>query len=325
MAKVLVSGATGFIGIEVSKQLAIAGLHPRLMVRRPLRGIMLKRLEAEIVQADLRSPRSLQRALRGVDTVIHLGARAAFIGYRQLYPSIVAGSINLMQAAIDSGVQHFIHGSTLLVYPGGPSAIDQHTPAAPRCSYGKAKYQAEVAMHRMARHAGLRFVALRMPHVYGAHSLLFDQIRRGRIIFPGRGTNHFAHLHVHDTARILIRAARLDLSGVYVIGDDQSCSWNMFFNTAQICYPRLRVIHLPQSLAFIGAGLLDCFFKAVGKPNPWPPRAVVSWNRNLPVMPGTVESIQAMDLKYPRIDEGLPAALDEALPMFWRPSNLDPI
>jgi len=99
MNRVLVTGATGFIGIEVSRQLAARGLRPRLMVRRPLRGIMLKHLDVEIVQAALRSPRSLIRAVKGMDTVIHLVARAAFESYERLRPSIVDGSMNLMRAA----------------------------------------------------------------------------------------------------------------------------------------------------------------------------------------------------------------------------------
>ena len=108
MKKVLVTGATGFIGIEVSRQLSARGLRPRLMVRRPVRGLMLRNLNAEIMQADIRSPKSLYRVMRGVDTVIHLGARAAFEAYSKLFPSIVTGSLNLMKTAIEAGVDTFV-------------------------------------------------------------------------------------------------------------------------------------------------------------------------------------------------------------------------
>ncbi|RPJ09351.1 MAG: NAD-dependent epimerase/dehydratase family protein, partial [Deltaproteobacteria bacterium] len=77
MEKVLVTGATGFIGYEVAKQLAEKGFKPRLLVRRPLRGMILKSLDAELVQGDLLEARSLRRAVEGIDTVIHLGAVAA--------------------------------------------------------------------------------------------------------------------------------------------------------------------------------------------------------------------------------------------------------
>ena len=71
--KILITGATGFIGYEVAKQLAHKGYTPRLMVRRPLRGFLLKSLDAELMQGDLGQPRSLKRILEGIDTVIHLG------------------------------------------------------------------------------------------------------------------------------------------------------------------------------------------------------------------------------------------------------------
>ena len=325
MQKILVTGACGFIGIEVSRQLAEAGLSPRLMVRRTARRQFLKDIQAETVQADLVIPHSLKMALQGVDTVIHLGARAAFENYRALYPSIVDGSANLMQAGIEAGVRHFVFAGTLLAYPGGPSPVNQATPAAPQSAYGQAKHHAEIRLEQMARRADVRFVSLRLPHVYGAYSLIFDQIRRGRILFPGRGTNHFAHLHVHDAARALIQAACSDLEGIHVIGDNQPCSWNTFFQTARDCYPRLRILHLPQSLAILGACLVERGLKAFGRPTPWPCRAVGIWNLHLPVVSGTVKSVLGMDLVYPCIGDGLPDAFREAMPMFWRPSNLDVI
>ena len=73
MERVLVTGATGFIGYEVAKQLSERGIRPRLLVRRPFRGIILKSLDSELVQGDLLEPQSLKRAVAGIDTIIHLG------------------------------------------------------------------------------------------------------------------------------------------------------------------------------------------------------------------------------------------------------------
>ena len=143
MNHVLVTGATGFIGIEVSRQLTARGLNPRLMVRRPLRGIMLKHLNVQIRQADLRSLPSILRAMEGIDTVIHLGARAAFESYRRLFPSIVKGSINLMKAAAVSGVRQVVFGGSLLVYPQMQHNISQNTVPMPISGYGRAKLEAE--------------------------------------------------------------------------------------------------------------------------------------------------------------------------------------
>ena len=323
MQKVLVTGATGFIGIEVSRQLAERGMRPRLMVRRPVRGLMLRSLDAEIMQADIRSVQSLRRILDGIDTVIHLGARAAFEPYPRLYPSIVKGSMNLMQAAIDAGVNNFVYGGSLLVYGDSATLINQETEPSPASGYGRAKLEAELRLEEMATKAGIAFASLRLPHVYGAHSLLFDQVRRGKVFFPGRGDNPFAHIHVVDAARALIHAAKNDLSGIWVIADELSCTWNEYFETLQTYYPRLRVTYVPQKLSYVGTRFLDALFRLTARPNPYPSGAVSCWNLRLPVMPGTMIQTIGLEPKFPTIHDGIPAVLDDSISFYWLPSNLD--
>lgn len=323
MDKVLVTGATGFIGIEVSRQLAERGQHPRLMVRRPVRGLMLRNLDAEIMQADIRSPKSLRRILDGVDTVIHLGARAAFEPYPLLYPSIVKGSLNLMQAAIEAQVTTFVFGGSLLAYGDADEPMGQDTRPAPMSGYGKAKLEAEVRLAKLAQDNGVCFVSLRLPHVYGAHSLLFDQVRHGRVFFPGRGNNLFAHIHVYDAARSLIQAAENGRPGIWVIADELSCTWNEYFETIKTYYPRLRVMHIPQRISYLGTRMLGVLYGLTGQPNPYPSGAVSCWNLRLPVISGTLKQAVGLTPQFPTIHDGIPAVLDDSISFYWLPSNLD--
>lgn len=323
MEKVLVTGATGFIGIEVSRQLVEREMRPRLMVRRPIRGLMLRNLEADIMQADIRSPESLDRILKGIDTVIHLGARAAFEPYPRLYPSIVKGSVNLMQAAIKANVKNLVFGGTLLVYRDSVQPMDQETEPAPKSGYGRAKLEAEQRLAEMAAAAGICFVSLRLPHVYGAHSLLFDQVRHGKVFFPGKGDNPFAHIHVYDAARALIHAAESCRSGIWVVADELSCTWNEYFETVKTYYPRLRVTHIPRSISYVGTRFLDLLFGLTAQANPYPSGAISCWNLRLPVVPGTIRQAIGVEPKFPTIHQGIPDVLDDSISFYWLPSNLD--
>ena len=94
------------------------------MIRRPLQDLRIRHLDAEFVQADLTDPKSLAQAVKGVDCVLHLGARATFESYDTLRPVILNGSLALMEAAAKAGVKTFVYSSSLLVYGDLPGEVD---------------------------------------------------------------------------------------------------------------------------------------------------------------------------------------------------------
>ena len=324
MNKVLVTGATGFIGYEVARQLVAAGVDARLMVRRPERAALVQPLGAELVSADLTRPASLERAVRGVDTVIHLGARAAFESYRKVQPTIVEGSRALLRASREAGVERFVYASSLLVYGDQPGAIDAATVARPRVDYGRAKLEAESELRRMAGEAGMSFAAIRLPHVYGARDLLFERLHGGVLTMAGGGRNRYTHLHVDDAARAMIAVARTGWTGVSPIGDDRPTDWREFFAVLATHYPRFRTFYLPESLARLGTHLLRPINALRRRPSLYTPDTVTSWNLELAVQPGLMWDEIGVRPAYPTIYEGLPAALDDCVAFRWRHPLSDP-
>jgi nucleoside-diphosphate-sugar epimerase len=248
---------------------------------------------------------------------------ATFESYGKIRPSIVDGSVNLMLAAIDEGVKNFVYGGSMLVYNDQRRTINQETGPGPRSGYGRAKFEAEHKMAEMAERAGINFSSVRLPHLYGAKSLLFHKIRQGSIYFPGRGDNVFAHLHVSDAARALIRAAESGKRGVCVVADNLPCTWNEFFAMVQSYYPKLRVVHFPERLALMATGALDILLKYRNAPNQYTLDSVVSWNMSLPVESGTLPNVLGLDPEYPSIADGIPAVLDDCLCFTWCHSNFD--
>ncbi|MEO7730972.1 MAG: NAD-dependent epimerase/dehydratase family protein, partial [Kofleriaceae bacterium] len=253
--RILVTGATGFIGVEVARQLADGGARLRLMIHRPHRAQYVSDYSGDIVIADLRDEASLVRAVAGVDAVIHLAGRATFESYALVQPTIVAGTESLARAAAAAGVTRFVFASSTTVYDGAGGPADEHTPPHPWSGYGRAKLDAERALAAVAATGPLAMGILRLPHVYGARDAMFAMVRRGLLVSPGRGDVPFSHLHVEDAARALIRAAHVAWQGTSPVADDRPASWREFIALIRANVPSLRELRVPATLARAGAAL----------------------------------------------------------------------
>jgi nucleoside-diphosphate-sugar epimerase len=309
--KFLVTGASGFIGYEVSRQLAVQGYRPKLMIRRPLGEVSIREFDADFVEANLRNPESLPRAVDRIDCVLHLGARATFESYNTLKPVILDGSLALMNAAIEAGVKSFVYSSSLLVYDNHSGLVDGATAANPVLDYGRVKLDTEKRLAQQALSAGINFTALRLPHVYGAMDLYFQQLRSGLLILPGRGRNTFTHLHVTDAARLLIACGEQGYSGISPVGDNLPATWAEFLAAVKLHYPSALALPLPQWLALATTTALTPFRRFRPYPGLETPGAVRTYNCNIAVKPGLVWRDLGLNLHFPTIHEGVPAVLQD--------------
>jgi dihydroflavonol-4-reductase len=111
----LVTGATGFVGSHVARQLVAFGRPVRILVRRTSRLDFLDGLEVERVEGDLRDAASVARAMKGVREVYHVAADYRLWARHpdEIYDSNVGGTRRLLEAAAREGVSRVVYTSTV--------------------------------------------------------------------------------------------------------------------------------------------------------------------------------------------------------------------
>src|SRR3979490_462008 len=111
----LVTGAAGFLGSHVTRQLVARGDEVRVLLRASSTNRAIADLPLEYVTGDLRDPASLERAMKGVKRVFHVAADYRLWAKRKqdIYDSNVGGTKNLLDAAKRAGVEQLIYTSTV--------------------------------------------------------------------------------------------------------------------------------------------------------------------------------------------------------------------
>lgn len=228
MSRILVTGATGFIGGHLARRLVALGHDVRALVRRDAPD--LEAVGIRPVRGDLRRPESLLPVLDGVEAVFHLAALRDAWGtpseeYRQVN---VAGTSNLIAAANVAGVRRFIHCSSVGVarYPGrlDVDERDPYRPASSQATYHWTKKEAEQIVREAAWAGLLAVVVVRPVITYGPGdsrgmvTRLLALLARNRFLWIGDGQNHVDLVYIDDLVDGLVRAwERGRVGRVYIL------------------------------------------------------------------------------------------------------------
>jgi dihydroflavonol-4-reductase len=156
--KALVTGATGFVGAAVARELLGAHWQVRVLVRYGSDRSNLSDLDVEVASGDLTDLSSLTHAAGGCDAVFHVAAdyRLGARDPSQLYRNNVEGTRNVLNAARSAGVKRIVYTSSVATIgiPSDGTPGDERTPAALDAMIGhykRSKYQAEEVAREIAR------------------------------------------------------------------------------------------------------------------------------------------------------------------------------
>lgn len=257
MPRYFVTGATGFIGGELTKQLIGRGHQVVALVRSPERAALLKTLGVEIHTGDITNRDSLCAPMRGVDGVFHV---AAWYKVGVVEPAAeainVTGTRNVLEVARDLAIPRIVYTSTVGVFGDtrGQVVDETYYVRGPFLTeYDRTKWIAhyEVALP-MAR-AGLPLIIAMPGLVYGPgdtsaiHTTLVRLLRGRLFMTPSRVT--FAWGYVEDTARGLRQAMESGRPGEsYLLTGPIHTFQDAFTLAARIAGKRPPPIHPPPAL-----------------------------------------------------------------------------
>lgn len=262
------TGAAGFVGSHVARELAARGDDLRLAVRPTSHPQNLVGLDAETVQCDILDRRAVRRALKGVDRVFHAAGMVSLrpIDTERLFRVNVEGTRLLLEECLKAAVERVVYTSDAAALgpaPAGKAADETQLFTAGRLGipYVNSKHEAEVEAFRLAAQ-GLPLVvvnpclALGPGDVYGGSTAIVRRFLVGQI--PAYADGAFNVVDVRDVARGHLLADETGRLGErYILGNRNYTFDRFFADLARLTGVEPPALKLPGTLAVAVAEALE--------------------------------------------------------------------
>jgi len=219
--RVLVTGATGFVGSHVAERLLAEGHAVRALVRPRSDVAFLRALAVELAPGDVTAPETLAVAAAGCEGIVHAAAIVGGWGRPEAYFRVgVLGTRNLLNAARAAGVRRFVHLSSIAVYGDDLDGrlLRETDPygyrPAPWNHYVREKVQSEQLVFSYQTRGWLEAVAVRPSVIWGARDrtafpAAVALVRRPFAALIGNGRNRIPCAGVRDVADVAALALTL--------------------------------------------------------------------------------------------------------------------
>ena len=271
--RILVTGASGFIGEHLARRLLNDGAQTRCLVRASSRVDRLQEMGAELTVGDVGDRDSLISAVRGAQVVYHLAGANQARSADEFLRVNEQGTRNVAAAcAAQESPPVLVYTSSLAA--AGPARESrpcvESDPPAPVSHYGSSKLAGEQCLWELASEVPISIV--RPPCVFGPQERFFFRMLQtaynGRVIAPVSREHRYSLVHIEDLVACLVLAAscgnRLpavdsseDRPGIYYVAHDEQPTWTEVGNLfAQVCgRPSVRTFQIPRSCCWtVGAG-----------------------------------------------------------------------
>ena len=272
----LVTGATGFIGPHLIRELLSRGHFCRCLVRDPKKLGIIESNNLEVFVGDITRAETLNGVARQIDCVLHLatlGHMNNFTVLPEMFEAVnVHGAINIMNAALEAGVKRVVHCSSVAamgICADNPATEESR--CIPHHPYGKSKLKAEEAVRSMVASHGLPACIIRFSMVYGPGDWR-DMLKLTRLakkgLFPkvGNRPKLTPLIHVDDAVQgILLAAEKGRIGETYLITNAESEPFDrlrkLILESLGIWRPSLFV---PEKLALGLATMVESIFTRLG-------------------------------------------------------------
>jgi len=231
--RILVTGASGFVGCRVAEHLVLArGAAVRGTYHRAARAARVAHLPIELTRLDLADERSIAAAVEGCTAVVHCA-----YSYGRDLTGTATGRV--AEAARRAGVERFVHLSSVAVwgFDPGPGEVDEsRPPALAGHPYVDGKIDSEQQVDAAATR-GLQTVVLRPTNVYGPWSAIWTEapartLQAGEVALVGDGSTLANTVYVDNLVSAI--ALALDdprlVGGTFVVNDDDGLTWRDLYD-----------------------------------------------------------------------------------------------
>lgn len=273
----LITGVNGFIGSHLTRRVLKEGRKVRGLVRKTANLDYIKGLDIEMVCGDVSLPETLEKAMQGVDIVIHAAGLAKDWGnYDDFYKTNFQGICNVALAAEKAGVKRLVYISTAAVHGFGYRDIDENYPLGKNLNdYGKTKKMAEEWLSRFVRTAKMEVVILRPGNVYGPddHTYIdkyLDAIYTGKFSYVNKGRSLTCPVYIDNLVDGVWLACHVGaaVGETFFITDGLEITWKEFTDKlAEALGVKKPRFSIPYGFGYAVAVLAEAIYRLLRKKN----------------------------------------------------------